>query len=77
MPYFVYHITINPENNVKKLRHLNTFDAYKDARALAREERGQLKGAVNEECRMIYAKSEVEAKTMLSKPRDTRVIGED
>ena len=77
MPYFVYHITIDPESGVKHLEHLDTFDDYRSARALAREHRACLPPGGDRDCRLIFAKTEVEAERLLSTPRDERVIGED
>jgi len=77
MPYYVYHIEIHPETKAKKLRHLETFDQYKQARALAREGRSKLTPGSNEDVRLIHAKSDTEAEKLLSIPRDERVIGED
>lgn len=77
MPYFVYHIDIIPETGVKKLQLIETFDQYKEARALARERRAQLVAGNNEDVRLTFAKNEIEAEKILSAPRDERVIGED
>lgn len=77
MPYYVYNISTNLENNVKKLSHLGTFDKYKDAKKIAREGRKELTDNANEDCRLIFAKTEIEAEKLLSAPRETRVIGED
>ncbi|HHI76781.1 MAG TPA: hypothetical protein ENJ94_06370 [Gammaproteobacteria bacterium] len=78
MPYFVYYVTINPANNTKSLEYIDTKDNYREARALARERRAQLdRSNPNLECRMIFAKTQVEAEKLLSAPREERVIGED
>ena len=77
MPYFVYHIVHNAEANTKALTHVETFDSYKDARALVRSKRAEGTLAANEEVRMIFAKNTVEAEKILSAPREERVIGED
>jgi hypothetical protein len=77
MPYFVYHITHDTQTNTKTLSHIETFDNYKDARALARSKRAEGDLAANEEVRMIFAKNAVEAEKILSAPREERVIGED
>ncbi|MGV6827263.1 MAG: hypothetical protein ACWA5Q_09815 [bacterium] len=77
MPYFVYHVTTNPETNTKSLKYLETFDKYKEARAFARDQRANMEVDPNKECRMIFANNDVEAEKLLSKPREERVIGED
>jgi len=78
MPYFVYYVTVNPANNTKKLEYIDTKDNYREARALAREIRaGMDRSDPHRECRMIFAKTQVEAEKLLSIPREERVIGED
>jgi hypothetical protein len=77
MPYFVYHITLVPDTNKKELKHLQTFDAYKEARGFARDQRAGLAEQANQDCRMIFAKNQTEAEKLLSAPREERVIGED
>lgn len=78
MPYFVYYVTPRPGGQTKQLEYLAVFDAFKEARNMARERRATAAdGAPGRECRMIFAKNEVEAEKLLSAPRDERVIGED
>jgi len=77
MPYFIYYVTVNPATNTKSLEHIDTRDNYKEARALAREKRADMDPSPNRECRMIFAKNDVEAEKLLSAPREERVIGED
>lgn len=78
MPYFVYYVTVNPATNTKTLEHIDTRDNYREARALAREKRAAMEHRdINHECRMIYAKNDVEAEKLLSAPREERIIGED
>jgi hypothetical protein len=78
MPYFIYYVTTNPATNTKKLEHIDTVEKYKEARALAREKRAAMEPQdQNRECRMIFAKNQVEAEKLLSAPREERVIGED
>ena len=77
MPYFVYYVTVNPANNTKSLEFIDTRDNYKEARTLAREIRSEMEPNPNRECRMIFAKNDVEAEKLLSAPREERVIGED
>ena len=78
MPYFIYYVTVNPATNTKSLEFVDKRDNYKEARTVAREKRGELEpGNPNLECRMIFAKNDVEAEKLLSAPREERVIGED
>jgi len=77
MPYFIYYVTVNPATNTKSLEYIDKCDNYKEARALAREKRAEMDTTPNRECRMIFAKNDVEAEKLLSAPREERVIGED
>jgi len=77
MPYFIYYVTTNPSNNTKSLEFIDTREKYKEARALAREKRSEMDPSPTRECRMIFAKNDVEAEKLLSAPREERVIGED
>ena len=78
MPYFVYYVTINPSNNTKTLEHVDTKETFKEARNLARERRAEIDRSNGlRDCRMIYAKNDVEAEKLLSAPREERVVGED
>jgi len=78
MPYFVYYVTQHADSNRKSLEHIETFDNFKTARNLAREKRAELQGAGSaRDCRLIFAKNQVEAEKLLSAPREERVIGED
>lgn len=78
MPYFIYYVTVNPANNTKSLEYIDQLENYKEARALARTKRAEMEsGNPNRECRMIFAKNDVEAEKLLSAPREERVIGED
>lgn len=72
MPYFVYKIT--PPLN---LTHIETRDKYKDARTLVRGLRNDTSGEQDTHYRMVFANNRAEAETLLSRPRDERVIGED
>ncbi len=78
MPYFVYYIEQQGDNPKKMLEHLETFDNFKAARTLAREQRAALKAeGSHRDCRLIFAKNQIEAEKLLSAPREERVVGED
>ena len=72
MPYFVY--AISPP---LQLTHVETKERYKDARAIVRRLRQEQPSDENRQYRLIFANTQIEAETLLSKPRDERVIGED
>lgn len=75
MPYFVYRIT--EKDNQKELEHLETFTKYQDAKQVVRSKRADKAADDPADYRMIFAKSDVEAETLLKAPREERVIGED
>lgn len=75
MPYFVYRI-IEKENS-KDLEHLDTCAKYQDAKKIVRGKRSEKTAEDPADYRMIFAKNETEAETLLKAPRDERVIGED
>ncbi len=72
MPYFVYKITPNMH-----LTHIETQERYQDARATVRNLRGERAKDDDADYRMIFAKHQLEAERLLSRPKDNRVIGED
>jgi hypothetical protein len=76
MPYFVFRVT-ERAGSAKLLEHVATFDKFPDAKQLVRTERDKADRASGEDVRLIFANSEVEAQTLLQRPRDERVIGED
>ena len=78
MPYFIYNISLHPESGAKILKHVETLAKYKEARERVRQERVALaKNGSSDECRLIFAKNDVEAEKLLSAPRDDRVIAAD
>jgi len=78
MPYFVYYVSQHADSDRKSLEHIETFNAFKQARGLARERRAELKASGDtRDCRLIFAKNQAEAEKLLSAPRDERVVGED
>lgn len=72
MPYFVYKVM--PD---LALTHIDTKDRYQDARSLVRSLRAERAEGDDADYRMIFAKHQLEAEKLLSRPRDERVIGED
>lgn len=72
MPYFVFKIT-----PTLALTHIETRERYQDARATVRRLRSEQPEGDDDDYRMIFAKHQLEAEKLLSRPRDNRVIGED
>lgn len=72
MPYFIYRI-----DEKRKLEHVGTHTAYREARQIVRDMRKEAGPDSVDGIRMIFARNEIEAEKLLSTPRDERVIGED
>jgi len=77
MPYFVYQIGPETGSAKKPLTHLETCADFKTARTLVREKRAAAGTGHNDTYRLIFAKTQTEAETLLSRPREERVVGED
>jgi hypothetical protein len=78
MPYFVYYVTQQSDQNRKSLEYVDMFDTFKQASNLARDKRAELRDQGSpSDCRLIFAKNQVEAEKLLSAPREERVVGED
>ncbi|MCB1773193.1 MAG: hypothetical protein KDI88_06215 [Gammaproteobacteria bacterium] len=78
MPYFVYYVNQQADQDRKSLEYVETFDNFKQARNLARDKRAALRDqGSSADCRLIFAKNQVEAEKLLSAPREERVVGED
>ncbi len=75
MPYYVYKII--EQENQKQLEHLETLSKYRPAREIVRDKRKNKSPDDQADYRMIFAKNETEAETLLKAPREERVIGED
>lgn len=75
MPYYVYKIT-QPTPVLKNLELLDSFVAYKEARALARENRAQLPIDSGITIKLMFAASELEAEEELQKKREETVVME-
>ncbi len=75
MPYYIYRIT--ETDKVKSLEHIQTLSNYREAREIVRDKRKNKTADDTADYRMIFAKNETEAETLLKAPREERVIGED
>lgn len=77
MPYYVYRVVEHPESKANLVTQIAIYPDYRSARERVREERDGETAESEGYCRLIHAKSEVEAQRLLTTPRDERVIGED
>lgn len=64
MPYFVFKVDAKQEAEL-----LDTFDDYKQAKALCREHRAGQKPGDSVSVRMVFAKDRKEARTLLTTKR--------
>ncbi len=75
MPYFVFQIEgANPET--REIHFLRSFEAYREARASAREERAKRPDAEPEAIRVVFAESRELAEGLLRQPREAPILQE-
>jgi hypothetical protein len=74
MSYFVYKIIPGPTALIKELELQNSFDSFKDAKALARELRGQLEEGDSSTIKVIFADNQLHAEEMLMEHREPRLL---
>lgn len=72
MPYFVYKVFAD-----RQLEPVETFDNYRDAKALVRSMRASLVPGDQHVPRLIFATSVSEAERLLAEVREPRPLGED
>ncbi len=75
MPYYVYKIT-QPTPILKNLELQDTFENYRDARALARSMRAELPANSGITIQLIYAGSTLEAEEQLQEKREKPILKE-
>lgn len=75
MPYYVFRIT-QPTPIVKNLELKDTFETYKEARALARDLRKNAAIDDQAEYKLIFAASELEAEEQLQEKREKPILME-
>ena len=75
MPYFVYKIT-DSNSNQQALDLQTSFDAYRDARDLARSMRTELDTGDSVIFKIIFADNEQEAEARLTETRDAPILRE-
>lgn len=75
MPYYVFRIT-QPTPVIKNLALKDTFETYKEARALARDLRKAATPDDKAEYKLIFAASELEAEEQLQEKREKPILME-
>lgn len=74
MSYFVYKITPGPTSLLKELELIESFDSFKEAKALSRELRGKLDPQGNVEIKVIFADNQLHAEELLQEHREPRLL---
>ena len=74
MQYFVYEIT-SPTPVVKKLKKLDSFDKYKDAKKFAKSQREQITDE-HITIKIIYSENELTAEETLQEKREPPILEE-
>ena len=76
MPYFVYRISEGPSETHKRLELQEAFDAYKEAKALARKLRFELQPRDSTTIKIIFAGDQSEAEERLTEVREKPILKE-
>lgn len=76
MPYFVYKITPDSTPSIKNIELIDSIDAYKDARSLARSIRAQLGSNDLIVIKIIFADNQLEAEQRLTEVREAPLLKE-
>ena len=76
MPYYVYRITESAAGFVKQLELLETFDNYRDAKQLAKNNRSEMDGSVAAQIKVMFAENELSAEEQLQEKREKPITME-
>lgn len=76
MPYYVFRITEGPTAIVKKLDLLDEFEAYKDAKTFAKEQRALQQPDNNAQIKVMFADNRLQAEEQLMESRDQPILRE-
>ena len=76
MPYYVYRITESAAGFVKQLELLETFDNYRDAKQLAKNNRSEMDGSVAAQIKVMFAENELSAEEQLQESREKPITME-
>lgn len=74
MPYFVYQIDRNGE--IPVLTHLETFDAFRDAKADARRRRAEMTDTTKKQIKIVFADNTDTAVAHLLERREAPILKE-
>ena len=73
MPYFVFKYQ---NNKFKSVEHIDTFDVYKDARALLKDLRKKKSPDNPNAYKVVYAEDMLEAEMLILEKRDAPILRE-
>jgi len=76
MPYYIYKIIAGPTDLVKTLEKIEQYDAFKEARQLARSLRAGMSDNDNYTVKVMFADSELEAEEKLMEKREQPILRE-
>ena len=73
MPYFVFKYQ---DNKFRSVEHIDTFDVYKDARALLKDLRKKKSPDNPNAYKVVYAEDMLEAEMLILEKRDAPILRE-
>lgn len=76
MPYYVYKINQGVSSVVKNVEYIDEFEAFKDAKNLARSKRQELESDDPTNYKVIFAANQLAAEEMLSEHREAPILRE-
>ncbi len=76
MPYYIYQIEQSTTTIVKKLSMVTQYGHYKDAKIAIRNLRARREKTENQQWKMVFADSELEAEELLQEQREAPVLME-
>lgn len=76
MPYFVFRIENAEMAMLKQLELLKTFEAFKDAKTFAREQRMSQSSSDKATIKVMFADNQLQAEELLMEKRDKPIVME-
>jgi hypothetical protein len=76
MPYYVYEINEGPTEFIKNMEMVGEHESFKEAKAQARNLRGELAADAKTAYKVIFAESLLEAEERLQEPREEPILRE-
>ena len=76
MPYYVYEINEGPTEFIKNMEMVGEHESFKEAKAQARNLRGELADDSKTTYKVIFAETLLEAEERLQEPREEPILRE-